>query len=109
MKKLCALAALLLTAAVRLPAADLEEMNRKYFELAVEQKDEAEQKKLADAILKESAGDENALNEFAWKVLTDESIKKRDLELGMRAAKAAFDACEGKNAAIVDTYARPFF
>ncbi|HLX63498.1 MAG TPA: hypothetical protein VKX17_19670 [Planctomycetota bacterium] len=106
---LLAMTALFFAASFRAAAADLEELNRKYFELAAAEKDEPEQKKLAEAILKEAAGDENQLNEFAWKVLTDESIKKRDLELGMRAAKAAFDASKGENAAIVDTYARAFF
>jgi hypothetical protein len=46
------------------------------------------------------------LNEVAWSLLTDEKIKYRDLDLAMSFAKAAYDACEGKESSIVDTYAR---
>jgi hypothetical protein len=51
----------------------------------------------------------NALNELAWTLLTDENIKQRDLALASRLAKAAYDACGGKQASIVDTYARALF
>jgi tetratricopeptide (TPR) repeat protein len=46
------------------------------------------------------------LNEMAWTLLTEGRIKKRDLPLATKLAKAAYDACEGKEATIVDTYAR---
>jgi hypothetical protein len=49
------------------------------------------------------------LNQIAWTLLTDEAIKQRDLALAARFAKAAYDACEGKEASIVDTYARALF
>lgn len=49
------------------------------------------------------------LNEVAWALLTEEGIKKRDLPLASKLAKAAYDACEGREAAIVDTYARALF
>jgi thiol-disulfide isomerase/thioredoxin len=49
------------------------------------------------------------LNEVAWTLLTEEGIKKRDLPLAYKLAKAAFDACDGRQAAIVDTYARALF
>ena len=96
-------------AAASVAAADVEEQIQKYFELATDGKDEPAAKKLGDEIMTGAAKDANVLNEFAWKILTEEGIKKRDLELAMRAAKAAYDACEGKEAAIVDTYARAFF
>jgi hypothetical protein len=50
-----------------------------------------------------------ALNELAWTLLTDEAIKERDLALALKLAKAAFEACEGKSAQVVDTYARALF
>jgi thiol-disulfide isomerase/thioredoxin len=64
----------------------------------------------ADSLGQEVAGalstDAERLNDFAWRVLTDEKIKFRDRKLALRVAKAAYDASEGKNAAIIDTYAR---
>ena len=93
---------------VPLNADDIEEQIEKYMEVAREGKDHAAAKKIGEKILA-SEKDAGQLNEFAWKILTEEGIKHRDLELGMKVAKAAFDACEGKEAAIVDTYARAFF
>ncbi len=49
------------------------------------------------------------LNEIAWTLLTDENVKKRDVPLAYQIAKAAYDACEGKDASVVDTYARALF
>jgi thiol-disulfide isomerase/thioredoxin len=49
--------------------------------------------------------DAMVLNDFAWRVLTDEKVKSRDRKLALRVAKAAYDGCEGQDAMIVDTYA----
>lgn len=49
------------------------------------------------------------LNEIAWTILTDEDIKERDLKLATQLAKEAMDASDGKDAAIIDTYARALF
>lgn len=46
------------------------------------------------------------LNEMAWGLLSDSRIKKRDVPLAFKLAKAAFDLSEGKEPAIIDTYAR---
>jgi predicted Zn-dependent protease len=62
-------------------------------------------KQLGDLQLKDGA----TLNEFAWAILTDESIKQRDLPLATKLAKAALDASDGKEAGILDTYARALF
>jgi len=61
--------------------------------------------KLLDAKTKNAT----ALNDWAWTVLTDEKIKSRDLKLATKLAKAALDASEGKDANILDTYARALF
>ena len=60
-------------------------------------------------ILELGAADAHLMNEFSWRILTDEGIKPRDLDLALKAGKAAYDACEGKDPAIVDTYARALF
>jgi len=49
------------------------------------------------------------LNEMAWTLLTDEGIRKRDLPLAGKLAQAAKDASEGKDASILDTYAKWLF
>lgn len=49
------------------------------------------------------------LNEIAWTILTDERIKKRNLPLAMKFARAAFAASGGKDANVLDTYARALF
>ena len=94
-----------------LSAEDAEALSGKYFTQAGSDKteDATEAKKTGQAYLEAAKTDADNLNEFAWKIMTDDGIKKRDLELAMRVAKAAFDLSEGKNAAIVDTYARAFF
>lgn len=49
------------------------------------------------------------LNEMAWALLTDDSFKRRDLPVALRLARRAYDACDGKEPAVVDTYARALF
>lgn len=61
--------------------------------------------KLLDAKTKNAT----TLNEWAWTILTDEKIKTRDLKLATKLAKAGLDASEGKDANILDTYARAMF
>jgi hypothetical protein len=61
--------------------------------------------KLLDAKTKNAV----TLNEWAWTILTDEKIKTRDLKLASKLAKAALEASEGKDANILDTYARALF
>jgi thiol-disulfide isomerase/thioredoxin len=65
----------------------------------------------ATALGKELANSKNPqlLNQVAWTILTDEGIKKRDIPLATQLAKAAVDASEGKDANILDTYARALF
>jgi thiol-disulfide isomerase/thioredoxin len=53
--------------------------------------------------------DAETLNGYAWDILTDEKIKQRDLPLATKLAKAAVDASDAKEAAILDTYARALF
>ncbi len=85
------------------------ESSAKYLDAvkASEQPEGAEQ--LGQDTLAALGSDASLLNGFAWALLTDEDIKFRDLKFALRVAKAAYDACAGKEAAIVDTYARALF
>jgi thiol-disulfide isomerase/thioredoxin len=49
------------------------------------------------------------LNQIAWAILSEDAIKHRDLKLALTLAKRANDLSEGKEAGIVDTYARALF
>jgi thiol-disulfide isomerase/thioredoxin len=49
------------------------------------------------------------LNDIAWMLLVDESIKQRDTRLALTLAKRAVDVSGGKEAGILDTYARALF
>jgi thiol-disulfide isomerase/thioredoxin len=53
--------------------------------------------------------DPQTLNAFAWAILTDEDIKQRDIPLATQLAKAGVEASQGKDAAILDTYANALF
>lgn len=61
---------------------------------------------IGEKIIEDGQSDIMLMNEFAWKIATQPGLIKRDLELAMRAAQIAYDGCEGKDAGILDTYAR---
>lgn len=85
------------------------ELMGKYFEMVSQEEKSEEAENFGWFTLMACKGDAMLLNDFAWTLLTDEGIKHRDMKLAMKVAQAAYDACEGKDAAIVDTYARALF
>ena len=60
-------------------------------------------------LLKQNRGNAMLLNSLSWYVLDDASVKDRDLDFAMAAAKAANDASGGNDPAILDTLARAYF
>ncbi|MFH1419035.1 MAG: redoxin domain-containing protein [Planctomycetota bacterium] len=50
-----------------------------------------------------------ALNEWAWCIVDDKGLEKRDLDLAMKAATRANELTDGKEAAILDTLARVYY
>ncbi len=64
---------------------------------------------LGQKLLDAKTKNPGTLNEWAWTILTDAKIKTRDLKLASKLARAALDASEGKDANILDTYARALF
>ncbi|MEI6971879.1 MAG: redoxin family protein [bacterium] len=71
--------------------------------------DESKAAELGSELGKLPTKNPQVLNAIAWTLLTDERIVKRDLLLALKIAKAALDASDGKNTAILDTYARALF
>jgi thiol-disulfide isomerase/thioredoxin len=83
-----------------------------YFALATADtasRDAAALRRQGARIVEEGSGSPSLLNEFAWLILTHPEIKDRDIELATRAARLAYERTEGKDASIIDTYARAFF
>jgi thiol-disulfide isomerase/thioredoxin len=62
--------------------------------------------KLNEETLAAVGKDAMLLNALGWGILDNPGVKHRDLKFALKVAKAAYDACEGKDPAIVDTYAR---
>ncbi len=71
--------------------------------------DEAKVAMAAKTLTEAKIKNAELLNQFAWTILTDERIKKRDISLATQLAKAAVDASSGKDANTLDTYARALF
>jgi hypothetical protein len=80
-----------------------------YLKLATGTGDPAKMAELAQTIGATRTKNAGLLNEFAWALLTDKSIKHRDLALATKLAKAAVDTSDGKEPASLDTYARALF
>ncbi len=86
-----------------------EKTMRDYFELVSDGNATAKTKELGETILKDASGNPGLMNQFAWILLTHPRLKNPDHGLAARAAKAAYDASEGKDPSIIDTYARAQF
>ncbi len=119
------------------PLADLDEVLEKVvedkFDLQQYQKDLAEEKEKYERLVKnymayfetiktaglkdaESLGnkiiqdaDAQILNAFAWEILTKVEKHKRDFSLAVQAAEKANQLTDGKNPAVLDTYAMALF
>lgn len=80
-----------------------------YYRAATGRGDASRLPALAARLEAASASDAEALNEMAWTLLTDARIKSRDAGLALKLAQLAFDASGGRDAGVLDTYARALF
>ncbi|MHB1307953.1 MAG: hypothetical protein ACYC23_12830, partial [Limisphaerales bacterium] len=81
---------------------------QQYMEAAVAN-DADQTKALGEKLARTDCKDPEILNQIAWTLLTEESLKNRDLVLATQIAKAARDASQGKDSNVLDTYARALF
>jgi len=81
----------------------------KYFDSVSKHGESDSARRLGRLVFRAIGDDPWLLNGLSWNILTLEDLKYRDLELALTVGKAAYDACEGQDASIVDTYARAPF
>jgi len=79
---------------------------REYFD-AIE-KDATDKARTAAGTIIEN-GSSQLLNAFAWRVLSEVEQDKQDLPIALKAAAKANEMTEGKNSAILDTFALALF
>lgn len=87
----------------------LQQLSMQYWERLVEGEKSDETKKIGTELLSLVKNNAEVSCNIAWAVLTDDSIKYRDLEFARAAAKAAFEVSGGKQPQIIDTYALALF
>lgn len=87
---------------------DLDKAFGKYME-AASKPDAKDLAPLGEALVTMAEKDPQILNAIAWNVLTAPVIKTRDTAYALKVAEAAVEASGGKEAAILDTYARALF
>jgi len=90
-------------------AAKAEQLLQEYFAIVAAGKSTPEAAKMGADIVRDGATNPELLNQFSWLILTHPAVKDRDLDLALKAGKAAYDASQGKDPAIIDTYARALF
>jgi thiol-disulfide isomerase/thioredoxin len=90
-------------------ARKARELLPKYFEYASKKGHQKAAAKTGEQILAGCSSDASMMNEFANRILNGKDIFKRDYNLAKRAAKAAYDGCNGKDPAIVATYAQALY
>ncbi len=89
----------------------MQELNKafgKYMEVAAKP-DAKGLAALGKSLVTLAEKDPQILNAIAWNVLTSPDIKTRDMAFVLQVAEAAVEASGGKEASILDTYARALF
>ena len=77
-----------------------------YFELAEGGDDEDKMRALGSQVYEKISDDAEFLDLFSWHILTGDDRKLRDTDLALKAAETAIKLSKGRDASIVDTYAR---
>jgi serine protease Do len=77
-----------------------------YFEQAMRRRGKAEAAEIGARLLEEHADDALTLDTLAWQILTDESLRHRDLALALRASARAHEITAGDDLEVLETYAR---
>jgi len=77
-----------------------------YFEQAMRRRGKAVAAEIADVLLREHADDALTLDALAWRILTDETLRHRDLDLALRASGRAREVTSDTDRDVLETHAR---
>ncbi|HEX7861919.1 MAG TPA: redoxin domain-containing protein [Verrucomicrobiae bacterium] len=80
-----------------------------YFQAISGQGESADHKKLGEELAPKLKGNPEISNNIAWAILTEKSLKERDVEFALKVAKQAVEDSAWKAPHIIDTYARALF
>ena len=90
-------------------AEKLRSMVSQYFAMVTNAPVDPKAKELGAEIFVKADTHYGILGEFAWRILTDRLVKERDRNLALKAARRAYEGTHGRDAGMVDTYARALF
>jgi len=85
-----------------------EKLIREYYMIASTGLTNSRLAELGDQIITNATKYPSILNEFAWRILTDRTVKTKDYKLALRASQAAYEL-SGNLVPVMDTYARALF
>jgi tetratricopeptide (TPR) repeat protein len=80
-----------------------------YFQAVTGSDESADRKKLAEELAPKLKKQPEIANNIAWAILTEESVKHRDVDFASKVAKQAVEDSDWKAPHIIDTYARALF
>lgn len=80
-----------------------------YFDMVSSTGKEAEAAALGEKLFEAAKMNPQLANGLAWEILTRKGVVSRDKKLALKVATFANDATDGKNAAVLDTYALALF
>jgi thiol-disulfide isomerase/thioredoxin len=80
-----------------------------YFQALSADADEATITNLAKVVGETRCTNSVLLSQISWAILTNEKLKKRDIPLALKLAKAAYENSDAKDEDIVQVYARALF
>jgi len=88
---------------------NLQRTFQEYYRAVTGKGDATKIDSLAQRLELADSSDVTLQTEIAWTLLTDANIKTRNPKLALKFAKAAYDAGDGKNVDVLETYARALF
>lgn len=89
--------------------ARTDKLQEEYFKLVSNPTQSPRADELGNQIVTNLIKSPHQLNDFAWRILSERTIRQRNLSLALHASKSAYESTQGKSASVTETYARALF